>query len=203
MIQKNNTLNQKQKTLWSILQWYPLLLSYRSAVDVELSTVRVLKAYVAQNGWIYSLRTPNWEITFKQNGQKRRLCLEMRNAKQLFSGLVCHAKLRGGGRNVVLEVDVMEGNNLPLLISKKSTMVRASATLEDFANDRCYIFGKVITLKTCSSGGHYLLELIDKPVSEAFISSFHFLTQKEVVKLHHQFRHCSENALNRLLKSSN
>ena len=106
------------------------------------------------------------------------------------------------------ETDVVD-TDIPLLLSK--TTMKKPSTVTDFNKDTTMMFGKQQPLVKTTSG-HYAIPLRKRQqivetcpteeVQSILICTNNSPTKKEIIRLHRQFGHCSEQKLLKLIKSA-
>ena len=104
------------------------------------------------------------------------------------------------GNKCTITATVLDGD-LPLLLSK-SSMSKAGIVI-DLDRGEWTIFGQTIKPQTTKSG-RYLVSLLDTKSPEQLVFySAKFKLDRDILKLHKQFGHCSPDNLAKLLKSTN
>ena len=114
-----------------------------------------------------------------------------------------------GGKNIVLELDVVDCN-IPCLISKEA-MKRGKVNI-NVERDEITIFGQKIKLKTTNSG-HYILPIgdieIDSEMKELQVFMSEELgkdkdfTEKEIFRIHKSLGHPSMKVMETMMKHAN
>ena len=112
-----------------------------------------------------------------------------------------------GNDKISLETDVVD-IDIPLLLSKAT--MKKSSTVIDFNKDTAMFGKQQPSVKTTS--GHYAIPLTKRQqivetcpteeVQSVLIYTNNSPTKNEIIKLHRQFGHCSEQKLSKLIESA-